>query len=195
MFCAFGIYWSFLIILNESFKMWNMSICTWPSTFRGIDFIAACYLHFAPNENLEYLLHFRKSDNVYSRVDKHPKHAFIYQFWCCFSVDLAEVWFKLRSCHIVCSIVWEVWWTLPRWSSLNRSYITLQHFCYFLFEVIFLIWYTWSCQNANTHMFMLEYSYICQYMTNNSLFNVKNLILPSSIIHVMGSLNMHRLFW
>ncbi len=61
----------------------------------------------------------------------------------------------------------------------------LQHFCYFLFGVLFLVRYTFG-QNANKHVLLLEYSYIELHMIDNFLFNVENIIiLPSSIIHFM----------
>ncbi len=42
------------------------------STFTGTRSIAACYIHFAPEENPEYLSHFGRWDKC-SMMDKHPK--------------------------------------------------------------------------------------------------------------------------
>ncbi len=41
-----------------------------PNSFRHTHLIAACYVHFVPEENPEYLSHLGISNNIYSRVDK-----------------------------------------------------------------------------------------------------------------------------
>ncbi len=56
-------------------------------------------------------------------------------------------------------------------------------------------WYPWFYQNATKPVYVLEYSHTWLHMIDN-LLNVENIIiLPSSIIHFMDTLNVHFSFF
>ncbi len=106
--CCFNLYWWFIIILNI-FQRWHRPTSL---LYRGTHSIAVYYLHFAPEENPEYLSHFGKWNNFCSKMDKNPKQTFyllILMFYkqntisiMSLSALIQSFYNKKPSCHPLC---------------------------------------------------------------------------------------------
>ncbi len=149
------LFWLLVVIFNhiKSLLKSGTSLLA-PNTCRGIHSIVACYLYFAPEQ--KYLSHFGKWDNFCNRMDKHCKQTLYLLLNSAVAIQLIR--FDLNWEGVIwCAQQFGKCAELPPYGVLYK--------CHSISNICSLIHITtWSCQNPNKPVFVLEYSYVWMYM-------------------------------